>query len=153
MSATIAGWVVCEHMFVYSGDVPRSMVEQVRALVATVQTLPPAHDNSERVELLRLLEELKATASAVQMRTAVDFDAQVRDEERAAGVPAARRGRGVAAQLGLAMRRSPHSAQTWLWHAKTLTGDLPRVLAELAAGRTTEWRALLVARESSVLSV
>ena len=130
-----------------------SGVEQVRALVRAVSSLPEVSDNSGRVDLLRALEELKAAAAAVQLRTAVAFDAQVRAEECAAGVAVRERGRGVAGQLGLALRRSPHSAKRWLWHAKTLTADLPLVLDELAAGRTSEWRAVIVAREAAVLSV
>ncbi|MBE7189088.1 hypothetical protein, partial [Jatrophihabitans endophyticus] len=59
---------------------------------------------------------------------------------------------GVAAQLGLATKQSPWHARRWLGWGTTLTAELPQTFAELRAGRTTEWRALLVARETVWLS-
>ena len=63
-----------------------------------------------------------------------------------------RQGRGVAAQVGLALRVSPWRAQRWLGWAKILTVELPCTYAELSAGRVSVWKTMLVARETAVLS-
>jgi hypothetical protein len=74
--------------------------------------------------------------------------------ERAAerGVPEARRGQGVAAELALARRESLHRGQQHLGLAKVLRSELPFTREALRAGRITEWRATVIARETACLS-
>ena len=50
-----------------------------------------------------------------------DFDASQRAEQARAGVPAGQQGRGVAAQVALARRESPHRGQQHLGLARVLT--------------------------------
>jgi hypothetical protein len=121
-------------------------------LIASIGAMAPAVDDSDRIERLRHFEALKSAISAAQATIAVEFDLSQRHVQAIAGVPAERRGRGVAAQIGLARRVSPWQGQRWLGWAKILTSELPATYAELAAGRTTEWRAMLVARETAVLT-
>ena len=71
--------------------------------------------------------------------------------QAAGGVPVKRQGRGVASQLALARRVSPHQAQRWLGNARLLTRELPGTFAQLAAGRTSERRAFTIARETVFL--
>jgi hypothetical protein len=52
----------------------------------------------------------------------------------------------------LARRCSPFLARRYVGWAKILTAELPNTLAALQAGATTEWRAMLVARETGWLS-
>jgi hypothetical protein len=67
-------------------------------------------------------------------------------------MPAARRGRGVAAQIALARRISPHRAAQQLGWASILIRELPATYAALREGRISEWRAMLVARGTAWLS-
>lgn len=109
-------------------------------------------DDPARIDAVRALEEIKSAAAAAQARVTARFVASQRNEQKAAGVAAGRIGRGIPAQIALAKRCSPHLAQRYVGWAMILTSELPATSAELAAGRTTEWRAMLVARESAWLS-
>jgi uncharacterized protein DUF222/HNH endonuclease len=106
----------------------------------------------ERIDLIRALEELKSAAAAAQARVTVAFDASQRRAQRDAGVPERRIGAGVAAQVALARRESPHRGARHLGLAHALVDELPQTMMALAAGETSEWRATLVARETACLS-
>lgn len=108
-------------------------------------------DDAERIEHLRLLEQLKSAAAAAQAEVTVEFAALQRAEQAAAGLPRERLGQGVAAQVALARRESPHRGGQHLGLAQALVRELPGTLAELRAGRTSEWRATVVARETACL--
>jgi hypothetical protein len=109
--------------------------------------------DADRVDLLRALEQLACTTAGVQAVVTVDFDASQRAEQAAVGVPVERRGRGVAGQVALARRESPHLGARHLGLARVLHAELPHTLAALLAGRITEWRATVIARETAGLSV
>ena len=69
-------------------------------------------------------------------------------------MPAERQGRGVAAQVALARRESPHRGQQHLQLARVLhRGELPHAQAAFTAGRITEWKVTLLARETACLSL
>src|SRR6185437_10107190 len=106
-------------------------------------------DDAERIDRIRLLEEIKSHAAAAQARETAAFVASQRETQAAAGVPAERVGRGIAAQVGLARRVSPFQASRYVGWSTILTTELPRTFAALQAGRVSEWRAMLVARETS----
>ncbi|TNM50269.1 DUF222 domain-containing protein [Nocardioides albidus] len=111
-----------------------------------------AGSTAELVDLIAALEQLKSAACAVQAQAAVDFDAQRRAEQARAGVPAARQGRGIAAEIALARRESPHRGQSLLGLAKVLVAEMPHTLARLRDGALNEFRATLLARETGCLS-
>lgn len=115
--------------------------------------LDRAVDDAERVDRIRALEDLKAAAAAAQAVTAADLDASVRAERAARGLPVALQGKGVAAQVALARRESPHRGERRLGLAHALVGEMPHTLAGMRAGRISEWRATLLARETGHLSV
>jgi hypothetical protein len=69
--------------------------------VEALSTLPGDVSDAERVDRIRLLEEVKGAIAAAQAREAVALRQSVVDAEAADGVPAERRGRGVAAQVAL----------------------------------------------------
>ena len=81
------------------------------------------------------------------------MDAARRSAEASAGVPVARRGRGVATEVALARRDSPTRGGRHLGLAKALVHEMPHTLAALEDGVLSEWRATLVVRESSCLDV
>ena len=108
---------------------------------------------SALVERIAVLEWLKSAAAAGQARLAAALDASRRSAEAAAGVPAAKRGRGVAGEVALARRDSPARGGRHLGFAKALVYEMPYTLAALEGGVLSEWRATLVVRESACLDV
>ncbi|HWI42375.1 MAG TPA: DUF222 domain-containing protein [Nocardioides sp.] len=105
------------------------------------------------VDLLGALEELKSGIAGVQVEATVRFDATRRAEQAAAGVPARRQGQGIAAEVALARRDSPHQGQVHLGLAKVLKAEMPHALARLKDGTLSEFRARLAARETGCLSL
>ncbi len=67
-------------------------------------------DPAGLVDTIRGLEELVCTATAARATLSAELDATQQAEQAAAGIPASRRGGGVAAQLALARRESPTAA-------------------------------------------
>ncbi|MGA8258059.1 MAG: DUF222 domain-containing protein [Nocardioides sp.] len=131
-----------------------SVMRQMIADAVIGRGLPQGADpssDSERVDLLTVLEQLKNTAAAAQAALAVDLDRSVRDQHEAAGLPRGQRGRGVAAMIGLARSESPNRANTLLGLARDLHSDLPHLAAALRSGRVSEFRATVVDRETGVL--
>jgi hypothetical protein len=108
--------------------------------------------DAERIDRIRALEEVKAACAAAQARESVLLDASQRAAQAAAGVPAARQGRGVAGQVALARRESPARGGRVLGLAKVLTAEMPHTLGALTRGVISERRATtLLAREIACL--
>jgi hypothetical protein len=124
----------------------------VQRALSDLAAAPVPADDAARIDEIRLLEELKAAAAARQARTTAAFAASQRAAQAAAGMPADRIGQGIARQVGLARRLSPYHAARYVGWATILTSELPATFGALAAGQTTEWRAMLVARETAWLS-
>lgn len=108
---------------------------------------------SDLVDLLGRLAVLVAAAEACAARTATELDRVRRAEESEAGIPAARRGRGVAAEVGLARRESAHRGRVMLGFGRILCTEMPHTLALLARGVLTPWRAMLLVKESACLDL
>ncbi|MDQ4085751.1 MAG: DUF222 domain-containing protein [Actinomycetota bacterium] len=124
-------------------------------LVRLVEALPGldgAVDDAERIDQIRALEQLKAAAAAAQARVTTQFAASQRMAQVAAGVPTGEVGRGIAGQVGLARRESPARARRYVGWAQVLVTELPGTFTALQRGDTTEWRAMIVARETAWLS-
>ena len=137
-----------EHMF------ESVAIADVTHWVGALASLDTAtSDDPARIDALRALEELKAAAAAAQARISVAFDASQRQAHADAGLPARRRGEGVAAQVALARRESPHRGAQHLGLATILTREMPHTLAALSAGWLSEWRATLLARETACLTL
>jgi hypothetical protein len=113
---------------------------------------PLAHEAS-LVERIAELERGKSAAAAEQARLTADLDAARRAREAAQGVPAAKRGRGLGAEIALARRDSPNRGGRHLGFARALVHEMPHTLAALGSGALSEWRATLIVRESACLSV
>jgi hypothetical protein len=110
-------------------------------------------DDAERIDLLRALEELKCAAEGAQAEVTADFVLSQRAAAARRGVPAARRDRGVAAQVALAKRESHARGQRDVALAMTLRTELTCTREALRSGRISAWRATLVARETACLSL
>ncbi len=128
-------------------------VDQVAALTARLSASLLDLDDRGRVELIDALERLKNAAAAAQGRAAADLDASVREADAERGVAAARRGRGVAAQVALARHESVHLGAQHLGLAKILRDEMPHTEAAFRTGHVSEWRATLLVRETACLSL
>ncbi len=110
-------------------------------------------DDAERVDALRALERLGCVVTAAQAHLSRELDQSQRAAQADSGVPAARQGAGVADQVARARRESPHRGRQHLGLAKIVARELPHTWAAWRAGRITEWKATIVARETGCLSL
>lgn len=117
-----------------------------------LDNVPVEAEGPGMIDQLRLLEDLKSAAAALQARIAVAFDAAERQAQATAGVPPRERGTGVAAQVALARRESPARGGRLLGLARALVTEMPHTLAALRGGQLNEWRATLLVRETACLS-
>jgi hypothetical protein len=113
----------------------------------------PAADEAALVERIAALERVKSAAAAGQARAAAALDVARRAAEAAAGVPAAKRGKGLASEIALARRDSPKRGGRHLGFARALVHEMPHTLAALEAGMLSEWRATIIVAESACLDV
>jgi hypothetical protein len=125
---------------------------RLATLVAKLGDLAHRTDDKARVDRIRLLEQLKAVAGAAQAREAAAFAVSQREKQRAEKTPEKRVGRGIASQVGLARRISPNLAARYLGWATILVTELPETYLQLMRGEVSEWRAVIVARETIWLS-
>ncbi len=119
----------------------------------TLLAINEAAPQSALIDGIAALERLKATAAAWQARLAAALDSARRRQEKDAGIPAERRGRGVATEIALARRDSPARGGRHLGFAKALVNEMPYTLAALECGALSEWRATILVRESACLDV
>jgi hypothetical protein len=108
--------------------------------------------DAERIDQLRLLEQIKGTAAAAQARITVEFEASQLRQQADAGVPAARRGKGIGDQVALARGPSASQGARHLGFAKAVAREMPHTHALLRTGRISEWVATLLVRETAVLT-
>ena len=127
-------------------------MRQIGEVRSALAECPRDLSDGERVDLIRAIEELKCAAAAAQATTAVDLDRSQRAVQVAAGVRAERVGEGIAEQVGLARRESPHKGARLLGLAKILEREMPHTLALMREGRLNEWRAIILARETACLT-
>ncbi|WP_308115943.1 HNH endonuclease [Rhodococcoides corynebacterioides] len=104
------------------------------------------------IDTITALEELKAAAAGAQAVLTTRVADTIRGQRRDAGRPAARWNTGIATQIGLARRDSPHRGTTHLGLARALTAEMPHTLAQLRRGDLSEWRATLLVRETACLT-
>ncbi len=109
----------------------------IRRVTAALAAAPTATTDEERVEELRALEELKCAAEARQAALAAGLT-----ESKA-----------TAAQVALARRESHHLGRQHLGLARIVARELPHTWAAWRAGKVSEWRVTLVARETGCLSL
>ncbi|SDR17283.1 HNH endonuclease [Arthrobacter crystallopoietes] len=125
----------------------------VRSMILELANMDPDVSEGVRIDRIAALEELKAASAAGQARETEAFAASRREARAAAGVPAERRGRGLAKEIGLARKDSPNRGGKHLGMATTLIREMPHSYRALAEGRLNEWRATILVRETACLSV
>lgn len=125
--------------------------EHLRSIVGGLLAMPVGLEEAESVDRLTLLEEIKSACTAAQVRETANLDALRAADEAARNVPERRRGRGLAAEIGLARKVSPRKGSQCLGFARALAHEMPHTLAALNAGVLTEWRATILVRETAHL--
>ncbi len=103
------------------------------------------------VDQLAAMARATATLAATQVRVTALLEAKRLARESAQGVPAARRGRGLASEVGLARKASPWHGAKFLKTSRILVEDMPYTLAALQAGTLTENRAMIIADHAECL--
>ena len=136
-------------------------VRALRELVAGM-ILPGASDTASAVskrvqaqwvDLLSELEAVKNAVTATQARLAVALEEATKADEARQSIRAERRGRGVPSQVGAAMQASPHAGGSFLGTARVWVTQMPFTFDALRTGALSQWRATLMVRETSHLSV
>ncbi|MBK8867777.1 MAG: DUF222 domain-containing protein [Actinomycetales bacterium] len=135
------------------GGVSSAEIEEFSSRLALLDGVGDDIDDRERIRLIEVMESAKAALCAAQARVSVAFDASQREAQRAAGVPAAKVGAGVAEQIALARHESPTHGSRHLGLAKALVHELPHTMAAMTAGELSEWRATLIAQATAVLTM
>ncbi|WP_460715059.1 13E12 repeat family protein [Nocardioides dilutus] len=108
-------------------------------------------DDQQRIDLIDAGETLKNCTSGVQLRVGLDFEASQRREAAKKGVRAGKQGLGVAHQLALARRVSPHCAKR-IQHLGHRLAGMPETFAALTHGLLSEERAAIIATHTECLS-
>lgn len=106
-----------------------SLAGQAADLAAALRSGGLPDDPAALIDLIGELETLKSAACAAQGEAAVAYDAARRSAESA-----------------------PHRGQTLLGLGKILHHEMPRTRARLADGRLSEFRAILLVRETACLT-
>lgn len=125
----------------------------LRAFRARVVDDDIPQDDADRIDQLTEIEKTLCALQARQARIAAEFDASQRRKAAEAGVPAARQGRGIGHQVALARRESPVRGSQHLGLAKVLTTEMPHTKAAFDTGAITEWRAMVMVRETACLDL
>ncbi|SFA39513.1 protein of unknown function [Rhodococcoides kroppenstedtii] len=121
--------------------------------IATITVDKAVRDGgAAAIETITALEELKAAAAGAQAVLTTLVADTIRQQRREAGRPAARWNTGIATQIGLARKDSPHRGSTHLGLARALTTEMPHTLGQLRRGDLSEWRATLLVRETACLT-
>ena len=113
----------------------------------------PEAGEAELRALVEQFERLKSVAAAAQARVTALWAAKRRAAEEAGGVPARRRGMGLASEVALARHDAPSCGSRHLGFAQALVHEMPHTLAALESGVLSEWRATLIVKQSACLSV
>lgn len=151
------GWCIIEHMS-EARTTPRPgttrlTTDDLLALVDELSRDDRDLDAGEQIAQIEALERLKSATAARQARLTARLDtarraARAHAQGRRLPDPSA----GIAAEIALARRESPHTGQRRLQLARALTTDLPHTMDALRVGDISEDRAMIVAAETADLS-
>lgn len=125
--------------------------EELAAITADPERSDPLSD-VHRIDQLRLLEEIKASAAAAQATITVTFERSQLARHYAAGVRRDQRGRGIGDQVALARGCPASQGARHVGFAKAMT-EMPHTFALLGGGQVDEWTATLLVRETAILTL
>ncbi|HET6627704.1 MAG TPA: DUF222 domain-containing protein [Nocardioidaceae bacterium] len=142
-----------EAVFTTTADGPACLdLPGLHAFLTGLAGLDREVTDAERIDQIRMLEDIKAAVAAAQARAEVDLSDSVKARHQELGLPARRRGRDVGAQIALARRESHARGDQLLGVATAVVTEMPHTHAALTHGRLSEKRAEALVRESAHLS-
>ena len=117
------------------GDIVSLVLEpaEVDLMLAKVTTAALPTDDVLRIDVLRVLEQLKCAIEGAQAAIAADFDGSQRQLAAERGVRPERHGDGIGHQVALARRESAQRGGQHLGLAKVLTSEMPHTMTWLTA--------------------
>ncbi|WP_045823826.1 HNH endonuclease [Williamsia herbipolensis] len=121
-------------------------------MLSSIGELTPASTEADAVDQIATLESMKAACAAAQAKQTMRLEELRIESESAAGVPVARQGRGLAAEVALARKASGSTGGRHLGFARAVMREMPHTRAALASGALTEWRATILVRETAHLT-
>ncbi|KQR96687.1 HNH endonuclease [Williamsia sp. Leaf354] len=121
-------------------------------MLSALSEMAPASSETDTIDQIAALESLKAACAATQAKQTIRLEELRVEAESAAGVPVARQGRGLAAEVALARKASGSAGGRYLGFARAVMREMPHTRAALAAGVLTEWRATILVRETAHLT-
>ncbi|MCX6471322.1 MAG: DUF222 domain-containing protein [Corynebacteriales bacterium] len=133
-------------------DTDDAIVVALQWFLSSLADLPAAGDEAAAIDRISVLEAIKAGCAAAQAVETMRLEELRREAETAAGVPVARQGRGLAAEVALARKASGSAGGRHLGFARALMREMPHTRAALASGALTEWRATILVRETAHLT-
>ena len=116
------------------------------------EVVQAARSEAGALDDVQLAEQLKSSLSAFQARRTAQLQRLRHEAEKARGIPAARRGKGLAAEVALARGDSPARGTQHLRVATMLTQDMPNTLTALSDGRIREEHAQGITKETEWLT-
>ncbi|MGJ0118055.1 HNH endonuclease [Williamsia sp. MIQD14] len=127
-------------------------VGALQQILISLGELEPAGSESDAMDRIAVLEAIKAGCAAAQAVETMRLEELRVEAESAAGVPKARQGRGLAAEVALARKASGSAGGRYFGFARALMREMPHTRAALASGALTEWRAMILVRETAHLT-
>ena len=120
-------------------------------MFGTCFTIAPDATEAALVDQLAAMARATASIAAGQVRVTAMLEAKRHERMATQGVPAAKRGRGLASEVGLARKASPWHGAKYLKMSRILVDDMPHTLAALQSGVLTERRAMIIADHAACL--
>lgn len=115
-------------------------------------TIDPDATEAALADQLAAMARATASIAAGQVRVTAMLEAKRHERTATRGVPAAKRGKGLASEVGLARKASPWHGAKYLKMSRILVDDMPCTLAALQSGALTEDRAMIIADQATCLS-
>lgn len=106
----------------------------------------------ELVDQLRTLEKISSATAAAKIVLTAELHQQRCSTDAQAGIDTRHRGRGVAHEVALARKESPHLARQHLAVAKVLPHQMPSALEALRRGDLNEAQVMILVRECADLT-
>lgn len=128
-------------------------LDELRALLPQIAAVDGVGaTEAELIDQITAMERLKSGLAAAQARVTATLSVTRRRAEATRGVPASSRCSGLAAEIALARLESPFRGGQHYNLSTALVDDMPETLAALSRGDISEFRAMLIVRETAVLT-
>lgn len=128
-------------------------LEELQGLLTRIGTVDGAGaPEAELIDQLSAMERLKAGLAAAQVRVTATLAVARSRAEATRGIPASKRCRGLATEITLARRESPHRGGLHYGMSMALVHEMPHTRAALARGDISEFKAMLIVKETAVLT-